>query len=103
MATKTDTARRADRDLGALLAGVGDLLDVAKEWEELSDEERAEESLYWDHYMADFLPELDEYYRAGHLSEEQHERYEELRSKLKEALPVIEKLNFYQPPAPLDG
>ncbi len=103
MATKTDIARRADRDLGALLAGVSDLLDVAKEWEELSDEERAEESLYWDHYMADFLTELDEYHRAGHLSQEQYERYEQLRGKLKQALPVIEKLDFHRPPVPLDG
>lgn len=103
MATKTDIARRADRDLEALLAGVGDLLDVAEEWEGLSDEERVEESLYWDHYMADFLTELDDYYRAGHLSEEQYERYELLQGKLKEALPVIEKLNLHRPSAPLDG
>jgi hypothetical protein len=64
--------------------------------------ERASVSLDWDHMMADYLTEVDEYWRAGQLTDAQAARYADLRRKLREALPLIEKLNFYRPPVPLD-
>lgn len=94
--------RACVRTARARRISVNDLFDVAAEWKILSKEERVEESLHWAHLMADFLPELYGYRCDELLSEEQHERYEELRGRLKEALPLIETLNLYRPPVPLD-
>ena len=53
--------------------------------------------------MADYLTELDGYYRAGDLTAEQQARYLELLQKLKARLSIIHHLNLYPPTVPLDA
>ncbi|MBI3979721.1 MAG: hypothetical protein HY331_16190 [Chloroflexi bacterium] len=102
MATTTRIDKRIERSLHAVTAETDDLPTVAAEWASLSDGERAAVSLDWDHLMADYLTELDEYYRSGEMTLIQQVRYRELLRKLKEALPIITRLNFYPPPVSLE-
>ena len=97
MAAKTEIAGRAERDLTAVLLFNRDLPEILAEWDELADGERASLSLEWDHLMGSYLTELEEYRRAGALSEEQEGSYRQLREELEENLPIIERLNFYRP------
>ncbi|MBI4492881.1 MAG: hypothetical protein HY690_08830 [Chloroflexi bacterium] len=103
MATKTDVSSRIERSLIATLAEVEDLPALATEWDTLAEGVRASLSLEWDHLMADYLTELDEYFRAGQMTSDQPTRYRALLCKLKAALPIIEQLNLYRPPVALDG
>ncbi len=70
---------------------------------------RAEESeqvslsLDWAHLMADYLTELDEYFRGGQLTRDQEERYRSLLGKLKDVRPIIQQLRLYPPPVALDA
>lgn len=101
MATTTSIAERIDVGLRAVLAEVEDLPTVAEEWAALSDANRASIALDWAHLMADFLPELEEAFRADEMTPEQQTRYQTLRQKLSAALPIIERLRLYRPPVPL--
>jgi hypothetical protein len=102
MATAANVTHRIERSLSALLAEIEDLPNVSAEWHAWPDGERASFSLSWDHLMADYLTELDEYARAGAMTPEQERRYRDLLCKLKEALPLIQRLNLYPPPVSLD-
>ncbi len=102
MVATAKIASRISRYLQAILANVEDLPVLAKEWEMLPDGERASDALQWDHLMADYLTELDEHYRAGRMTSPQQACYQDLLSKLKEAIPIIQKLNLYRPPVPLE-
>ena len=97
----SDIAGRADRDLAAVLLFNRDLPEIIEEWDELADGERASLSLDWDHLMGSYLAELEEYRRAGVLSEEQERAYERLRGELEENFPIIERLGLYRPPVEL--
>ena len=97
MATKDEMAEPADRAIEAVSLTNRDLPEILEEWDDLADGERASLALDWDHMMADYLPEIVRYHRAGVLSEGQEEAYERLRAELEENLPIIEKLNFYRP------
>lgn len=101
MATKTEIAGRAERDLESVLLFNRDLPEILEEWDALSDGERASLSLEWDHLMGSYLTELEDYRRAGALSPEQEYSYRRLREELRDNLPVIERLNLYRPPVEL--
>jgi len=73
------------------------------EWETLAGWNRASISLDWDHLMADYLAELDEYAHHGQMSLDQQVRYQALLRALQAVLPIIERLNFYRPPVALEG
>ncbi len=103
MAATTEISGRIERNLGALLAEVEDLPNVSAEWDQWTEGNRVSYSLDWDHLMADYLTELDGYYRAGDLTPDQQARYFELLLKLKARLPMIHHLNLYPPPVPLDA
>lgn len=102
MATRAEAERRIDLTLEALERCAADLPQVAAEWNELPDGERASWGLDWAHLMADYLPELAEYVRSGQLSLDRQERYRDLKRKLKEALPLIGKLKLARPPILLE-
>ena len=102
MATETTREERIELRLNALLASVGDLPGIAEEWNALGDAERASLSLDWDHLMADYLTELDIDYEDGKMAAGQRARYRELLRKLREAMPIILRLDWYRPPIPLD-
>lgn len=102
MATTTARRVRIDQFLGSLQSWVEDFPGLADEWEELEEGPRVSLSLQWDHLMADYLTELDEYYRAGEMSAEQAEGYRRLLGQLKEILPLIRRLKFWEPIVSLD-
>lgn len=77
---------------------LGDLPEVAQEWTQLGDGERASWSLDWDQLMGSDLTLLERYYRAGELTADQQRRYRAVLHKLEEALPLIERLHLYPPP-----
>ncbi len=89
-------------DLESLRLMLGDLPEVAQEWDELSDGERVSWSLDWDQLMGALQVTLDPSYRSGAMSDEQRARYGTIRRELKEALPTIEQLQLYPPPVPLE-
>ncbi|MBI4497627.1 MAG: hypothetical protein HY689_07010 [Chloroflexi bacterium] len=95
--------QRADLHLDSLISLVDDLPGLDNEWEEMTESAQASMSLEWDHLMADVLTELAEYARDGLLSPDQQERYQDLKRKLKALLPLIQKLNWYRPPIPLEA
>ena len=63
---------------------------------------RVDFSLQWDHLMADYLTELDDYYWDDKMSPEEKEHYRELLCTLKDRMPIIERLNLYRPPVLLE-
>jgi hypothetical protein len=80
-----------------MLSFMGDFPDLAAEWQSLSENARTSLSLEWDHMMADYLTELDEYCRAGFMTSDQQTRYRELLQILRNADPTIERLGLYRP------
>lgn len=102
MAATLDLNAEIDRDLDMLLGAVEeDLVWAATEWETLPDLERVDFALEWDHLMADYLTQLDDYARVGLLTDEQCARFETLRTLLREKMPLIERLDLYRPPVRL--
>ncbi len=92
-----------DADLGMVAAGIGALRELA------SDPAKAEDgasvydfSIRWGTLMSGRLMRLEHYYRAGELTEDQERRYRELRRKLGDATPQIERLGIGHPPVPLE-
>jgi hypothetical protein len=102
MATRLATDRRIGIDLASLRLMLGDLPEVAQEWDELSDGERVSWSLDWDQLMGALKVTLDPYYRSGAMTDDQRARYGTILGQLKEALPLIQRLQLYPPPVPLD-
>ncbi len=102
MAQRTEVIERAERDLDVIHGFVDDLPDLMEEWETLEESDRTSTSLDWDHLMADYLVELEEYYNAGQLTDEQRSSYREILCKLQEVMPIIEKLKWYRPPVSLE-
>jgi hypothetical protein len=102
MATTTEISGRIERSLHALIAELDWLPNTVAEWDEMSDGEQVSISLDWDHLIADYLTELDEFYRADKMSMEQRERYYVLLQKLRDARPLFERLNLYRPMVSLD-
>lgn len=102
MATETTREERIELRLNALLASVADLPDIAEEWCALGDAERTSLSLDWDHLMADYLTELDIDYEDGKMAGGQQTRYRQLLRKLKEIMPIIQRLDWYRPTIALD-
>ncbi len=101
MATTTALAERIESGLRSLLAEVADLPNTAQEWDGLPVWNQASIALDWSHRMADALTELERYYRSGAMTPEQQAHYRALRGQLRQALPLITRLDFYRPPVPL--
>ena len=102
MATATDTRQRALMYLKTLELMVNDLPEVAQEWGELSDGERESWSLDWGNEMAG-LGRLAQYVADGALDAGERARYRRVLRKLKDALPIVERLDLRRPPIPLEA
>ncbi len=85
---------RIERSLHALFAEVRELPSTAEEWSALTDGERAAIALDWDHLLADYLTEQDQFYRAGEMTAEQQERYRDLLGQLQERKPLLARLGL---------
>ena len=102
MVTETEINSRVETGLYALIAELDWLPNTVAEWDEMSDGEQVSISLDWDHLIADYLTELDEFYRADVMTMNQRERYHILLQKLRDAQPLFEQLNLYRPTVSLD-
>lgn len=90
-------AARIERSLRSLLAEVEDLPALAVDWEQLPESERASIALDWDHLLASYLTELHHAYHAGEMAAEQRVRYQALLRKLRDAEPLMARLDFPRP------
>lgn len=103
MAAPATLARAIERDLHHLRVEIEDLPTLAEEWDDAQESVRYDADLTWHSAMVAMRERLDPAYRSGQMTAEQAERYRDLLRKLKAALPVIEKLGFSKPDAPLES
>ena len=97
-------AGRVDGLLRSISAEVEYLPDLEEGWGEMDDNQRIAASYDWDLVvMGDLLVGLERRHQAGELSEEQEERYVELKAELKAALPSVERLGLRSSREVLDG
>lgn len=94
MATTTEVTERIDSGLHALIAEVEWLPHVQEQWASFSDMNRASFSLDWDHLLADYLTELDRYYRSRAMTEQQQAQYLILLTKITDAQPLFERFGL---------
>lgn len=103
MVAPSKTDPRVELGLAELRTAVEDVRDVNAQWDAMSGGERASWSADWDQLMTTYLPLLDRHARAGRISEEHRSRYHELLAALRDALPIIERLDLCRPPVPLES
>ena len=96
MATTPETRRRADLWLRTTALILGDLPEVAEEWESLDDGERVSWSMDWGNEMGG-LELLARDADAGLLTPEQQQRFQELVRRLQAALPLMQRLDLAYP------
>lgn len=95
--------RRIDADLEMVAAEVGALRDLAADPDKSNDSARVYDfSIRWGVLMSGRLKRVEHYYREEELTENHARRYRELRSELKEAEPLIERLGITRPTVPLE-
>jgi hypothetical protein len=78
---------------------LGDLPDVAAEWEGLSEGERAGWSLDWSNEMSK-LESLAQDDSSHMLTAAQQASYRSILQSLREATPTLERLGLYRPSIP---
>ena len=101
MATTSDLIRAIDGSLWAISAEADFLPELAADWDQEDAYTRAEWENEWD-VLFMRLRGLDDAYHSGEMTEEQRARYHELRAKLRNLLPLFERLGLPRPAIPLD-
>lgn len=102
MAERTPLTREIDRTLDWLFAGAADLRELAPEWSDLHEAERASQEMEWLNDMAGELPFLHDQYMGATMSEAQRERYLALLRELQGMMPVIRQIDLEQPHIPIE-
>jgi hypothetical protein len=93
-----------ERDLGMLFAATEALRELASDSQRAQDGSKIYDfNVRWGVLMSGRLMRLEHYYRAGDLTEDQEQRYQELRRELEDATPSIECLGISRPTVPLEG
>lgn len=100
MAAATEAQQRARISLKTIRLMLGDLAEVAAEWDCLDGGEQESWSLDWSNEMSG-LERLARQAGAGLLTPSQYVRYQELLRKLREGLPLVQRLGLYRPEVPL--
>lgn len=89
-------------DLDMIASGIEALNDLASDPDKAQDSARVYDfSIRWGVLMSGRLRRLEHYYRAGELAENHESRYREVRCRLKDAAPLIERLGIGHPNVPL--
>jgi hypothetical protein len=96
MVTATEAQRRAVMHLETIEPMLDDLPEVADQWAHLNEGEQASWSLDWSSEMSK-LEHLAQYASQGLLSADQRKHYRQLVQTVKLRLPVIRRLNLYEP------
>lgn len=97
MVTQTKIDRQVKLELNTLSLMLGDLPQVAEEWDTLSSGSRASWSHDWDQQMGTLKIVLERAYRDGAMTRDEQGRYTDLLQKLDDALPIIECLDLMRP------
>ncbi len=96
MATQTRVNERIDLKLNAVAAEFAGLPATAEDWPHMLDDHQAAFLLEWDELMAR-MESLDrEFHSRGMTSAQQH-AYRTLLTKLRDVLPLVERLNLPKP------
>lgn len=103
-ATTTEVKEKLDLALNALAGELTDLPSILEDEQsgELSSIERDVRAMEWGQVMGTLRTILYPAYRSGQMTPEQATRYRLLLQRLKEAMPVIERLGFAKPSISLD-
>lgn len=102
MATQTTVRHhRVDASLRDIWAEVEFLPELALLWPDEAEPAQVAYLLEWDELMAR-LRGLERAYRAGRMTPEQAARYLALLRRLKETLPIVERLGFTRPRVSLE-
>lgn len=90
-----------DEDLDLLFAAVAALRGLAAD--DRADRGRVYDfAITWGTLLAGRLRRVDHYHRRGDLTPGERARYAALRAALREALPLMERLDIARPAVPLD-
>lgn len=102
MAATTERSRRIDLDLDAVRADVEDLPEVERGWgTESEPNQRAWRMEWWD--VMGRVQSLHEAYTAGQMSDVQQQQYRALLDRVREMIPIIERLQLALPPVSLEA
>lgn len=103
-ATATEVKEKLDLALNALAGELTDLLSILEDQQsgELSSIERDVRAMEWGQVMGTLRAILYPAYRSGQMTPGQAARYRALLLRLKEAMPVIERLGFAKPSISLE-
>lgn len=92
----------AARDLDSLFAAVAALRELAADTSKKQDSARVYDfSIRWGTMLAGRLERLAHYHGRGELRPRERERYERLRTELRDALPAMRELGLARPAVPL--
>lgn len=92
-----------DEDLDMLFSEVEALHRLAGDPQAAADRARVYDfSIRWGTLLAGRLPRIDHYHRRGDLTPDERARYAALRTALREALPMMERLDIARPTVPLE-
>ena len=101
MATTTDVTQRIDLNLWAITAETDFLPELGELWAGESDTNRYVWYIEWQDLMMR-LEDLEDAYRGDAMTDEQRDRYRNLRQKLRTHLPLLEQLGLTTPSVPLE-
>ena len=96
MVATTDTIERALVRLSTTELMLGDLPEVAAEWDSLAEGERASWSIEWDNEMAG-LAQLSQMAACGVLTPDLYSRFRQLLAALNDVAPILDRLNLSSP------
>ena len=102
MASRAELAEQIDTMLRVLGDEADFLPEMAACWNETSEVSRDVFYLEWRNLMGG-LETLNADYYAGRMTAEQGYRYQDVLRKLKDLLPVIERLELNAPSIPLEA
>jgi hypothetical protein len=102
MVARAPTVERIEIGLFAIECALDDMPEIEDEWDILPVGERVSWSQDWDQLMGTHLKTLDQHHKSGAMTDRQRRRYATLLDRLRDALPLIERLNLYRPPVVLE-
>jgi len=93
-----------DADVDVLFDQIKQLRELAGDPDQAHDSARVYDfSIRWGTFLRGRLERLDYYYSCGMLTTEEQARYQDLRTQLRRALPLVQQLGLARPNVALDN
>lgn len=99
--TPRDGSTGTGRSIFAVRCEIGNLEDLATEWDDLYPDQQDDFLIEWSNAMA-HLRAVERARAAGELSAKEEGDYAPVRARLVEILPTVERLGLPGPGVPLD-